>query len=66
VQAGEGPQWEKARDLAEEVMKLYAEIFPRDNRPPRRKRSAAGDRRPHPVYVRSAGSAASVGAGVSP
>jgi hypothetical protein len=30
VKEGTEPKWEKAKDLAEEVMKLYAEIFPAD------------------------------------
>lgn len=28
VDAGSGPRWEKAKDLAEEVKRLYAELFP--------------------------------------
>jgi hypothetical protein len=28
VEAGSGPRWEKAKDLADEVKRLYAELFP--------------------------------------
>ena len=30
VEAGAGPRWEKAKDLAEEVKRLYVELFPGD------------------------------------
>ena len=36
VRTGVGPSWEKAQDLAEEVMKLYAEILPHGGRATRR------------------------------
>jgi hypothetical protein len=33
VEMGSGPRWEKAKDLADEVKRLYAELFPREMSP---------------------------------
>ena len=46
VKAGGGPSWEKAQDLAEGVMKLYATIFPNGTRTPKRSASMRTPARP--------------------
>jgi hypothetical protein len=46
AKAGAGPSWEKAQDLADGVMKLYAKIFPNGARAPKRSAAARAPGRP--------------------